>query len=309
MDNKQRKRTNAPKRATRKVSSDKTRVREPGQKKPEKQTAPDVVFMPPKPFNRNRFLLHLATVAAVVIALLLSLSVFFKVENIRVSGTEKYDIDTVMQASGISQGENLITLSRAKIASKIMKALPYVKSVRIGIKLPDTVVISIEEVEVTYAVRARDDSWWLISSDGKVVEAEPEGERTSHTKILGVQIEVPKVGDTATAMEQPPATDEAGNTLPVAVTAAKQLETALAVVQQMELSGIIGDAASVDVTSIMSIVVWYEQRIQVKIGNTDKLPVKISRMKDIVNQIGAYEKVSVDLTDPDNPAGITQKPF
>ena len=50
-------------------------------KKPEKKASQEVVYLPPKPFNRNRLLLHLATVTAVVIALLLGVSLFFKVDK------------------------------------------------------------------------------------------------------------------------------------------------------------------------------------------------------------------------------------
>lgn len=304
----QKKRPGANRRNTRAVSSDRSRVREPGQK-PEKKTAPDVVFMPPKPFNRNRFLLHLATLAAVVIALLLSVSVFFKVENIQVAGMNKYEAHTIMEASGIYKGENLITLSRAKAAGKIMKALPYVKSVRIGIKLPDTVIISIEELEVVYAVQARDESWWLIGSNGVVVDAEPAGQRTSHTKILGVQIELPKVGQTAVALEQPPRTDEEGNPIPVTVTAAKQLQTALAVAQQLELYHVIGQAASIDVTSVLAMEVWYGQRFRIKLGDETKLDKKIYCMKNVVENMHNYASGIIDLTDPDDPDGFPYTPF
>ena len=291
------------------VASDKTRTREPGQKKPEKRTASDVVFMPPKPFNRNRFLLHLATVAAVVIALLMSISVFFKVEHIQVSGMNKYEAHAIMEASGIMNGENLITLSRAKAASKIMKAMPYVKSVRIGIQLPDTVIISIEELEVTYAVQSRDDTWWLVGSNGAVVEQEPAGQRTGHTKILGVQIESPKVGEKAVAYEQPPKTDEQGNPLPVAVTAAKQLETALAVAQELKRNHVIGEAASIDVTSVMAMEVWYGQRFRIKLGDNTKLDKKIYSLKNIVDNMNDYASGIIDLTDPDDPNGIPYMPF
>ena len=62
-------------------------------KKPEKE-APrplqDVVYMPPKPFMRNRLLLRLATVVAIVLALVLAMSVFFRVEHIQVSGMDQY---------------------------------------------------------------------------------------------------------------------------------------------------------------------------------------------------------------------------
>ena len=61
-------------------------------KKPEKKPAQEVVYLPPKPFNRNRLLLHLATVAAVVIALIIGITLFFKVDSdkILVSGNAQY---------------------------------------------------------------------------------------------------------------------------------------------------------------------------------------------------------------------------
>ena len=47
-----------------------------------KRKQQDVVYTQPKAFNRKRFLLQLATVAAVVLALLFGMSIFFKVEEV-----------------------------------------------------------------------------------------------------------------------------------------------------------------------------------------------------------------------------------
>ena len=49
----------------------------------------DVVYTPPKPFKRGKFVLSLVTVVAVVMAIVLGMSIFFKVENIKVSGCQK----------------------------------------------------------------------------------------------------------------------------------------------------------------------------------------------------------------------------
>ena len=91
----------------------------------------DVVYTPPKPFKRGRFLLHLATVAAVVLAIVLGMSIFFKVENVQVSGTKKYSAWEVSEASGIEMGSNLLTISRAQIGGSIISNLPYVDTVRV----------------------------------------------------------------------------------------------------------------------------------------------------------------------------------
>ena len=49
----------------------------------------DGVYTPPKPFKRGRFVLHLVTVVAVVFAIILGMSIFFKVEKVQVSGHMK----------------------------------------------------------------------------------------------------------------------------------------------------------------------------------------------------------------------------
>ena len=51
--------------------------------------APDVVYTPAKPFSRDRFLVRLATVVAVVVALMFGISIFFRVEHVTVSGADK----------------------------------------------------------------------------------------------------------------------------------------------------------------------------------------------------------------------------
>ena len=72
---------------------------------PEQEVRPlqDVVYIPPKPFIRNRLLLRLATVLAIVLALVLAMSVFFRVENIQVSGLDQYTAWDISQASGIQR--------------------------------------------------------------------------------------------------------------------------------------------------------------------------------------------------------------
>ena len=105
-----------------------------------------IQYTPAKPFNRNRFLLRLATVAAVVLALVLGMSIFFRAEQVTVSGVEKYTPWEIREASGIGESDGLLGISEAKISARIRTKLPYVDTVRVGIKLPNTVNIVIEEI-------------------------------------------------------------------------------------------------------------------------------------------------------------------
>ena len=246
----------------------------------------DVVFLPPQPFHRTRFLLRLATVAAIVLAVVLALSVFFKVEHFEISGVEQYTAWDIREASGLKEGDNLMTFSRPGAAARILEKLPYVSNVRIGIRLPNTVLIQITEVEVTYSVKAQDDSWWLISSGGRVV-GQAEGEEfQKHTQILGVHLLNPQVGMNGTAHENgQPSVDADGNTLPVVDTAARRLSLVLEIAQLMERNGLIGLAASVDVNDVHNMQMWIGQQYQVKLGDGENLSEKIASLKSAMAEL------------------------
>ena len=258
------------------------------QKKPEKE-APrplqDVVYMPPKPFMRNRLLLRLATVAAVVLALVLAMSVFFRVEHIQVSGMDQYTPWDISQASGIKQGDSLFSLGLPGAAARI-KELNYVKDVRIGIRLPNMVIIDITEVRVTYAVKAQNNEWWLLDSSGRVIEKSAQEEPEDCTKILGVRLQNPKAGEQAVALEiATPEVDENGNTIPVTVTEAHRLTVALNIADYLEANGIIGQAECIDVNDLGDIQFWYGQQYQAKLGDEQQLSHKISLVKGAIDKL------------------------
>ena len=76
----------------------------------------------------------------------------------------------VSDVSGIEIGDNLLSFGESKASAKIKIALPYVDQVRIGIKLPDTVNIVITEIDVVYAIQDVDGIWWLMTSEGRIME-------------------------------------------------------------------------------------------------------------------------------------------
>lgn len=290
-----------------------TTTKTPKKRKPSpKRPTPDVVYTQPGPFNRNRFFLYLLTVVAVVLALIFGMAIFFKVEIVTVSGVNKYTEWDIRQASGIQDGENLLTINEPKISSNIKAKLPYVNKVRVGIKLPNTVKIEIEELDVVYAVEAEDSSWWLIRSDGGVVEKTNSAEAAQHTKVLGIKITDPKVGEKAVAAQ--PAPPE-GETVPVTVLASEQLSVAVSIMQYLEETGIIGDAASVDVTDLGNIQLWYGNRFQILLGDTTQLLYKIGLIETAITEhMQSYDSGILDASltikpDPNKDYQVIYTPF
>ena len=287
--------------------------REPGRKrKPEPKKAPpkrereDVVFTPAKPFHRKKLIVQLLTVVAVAVAACVSLSIFFKVDTVSISGMEKYNYDTILEASQIQEGDSLLFFSRAEVSSKILQALPYVKSVRVGIELPGTVKIDIQEVQIVYSVQDVKGNWWLISSTGAVLDQTDAAAAAEYTVIQGVVLQTPEVGQQAVASESGVSNMEN----PVTVTGADRLNAALAVMQAMEKNEILNQFSLVDVTQIYDLRLWYGSDYQFKLGEGTDLNLKLAYVKSVLPEILAdYPAGTLDVSDPKNPNGFAFKEF
>lgn len=273
---------------------------------------PAVIYTQPASFNRDRLIVQLITVLAVVAAFMIGLSVFFKVKVITVSGAGVYSPYSIQEASGISEGDNLLTFSRARATSQILAKLPYVKSVRIGIKLPDTVNIEIKEDSIVYAIQDDTGIWWLMSAEGKVTEMANTVRASQYTQITGLTISDPVVGQTAVATEravQTDATDPSASseetTLPTVVpanvvTGAQKMDVLLEVLKALENNDIVGSIASIDITYLDDIILWYGTQYQVNLGDgadtTHSIDYRIACMYDAILQMAEYTTGILDVS-------------
>ena len=266
-------------------------------KQAEKNDTPAIIYTQPMAFSRDRLLIQLLTVTAVVAAVVLGMSVFFKVETITVAGAETYSAWAIREASGISEGDSLLTFSKPKASARIHAELAYVDDVRIGIKLPDTVIIYIEELDVAYAMESTQGDWWLINSDGRIVEQTTSNEAKNHTQVLGVRLMDPEPGSNAVAAaEAPQETLASGEPVPISVTGAQRLSSALQILKALEANDIVGQAASVDVSALDDVTLWYGSRYEVLLGDTAQMEYKIACMNDTILELSEYQSGILDCS-------------
>ena len=82
--------------------------------------------------NRRRrrgnfgFLYKLLSVLVICAAVVMALTLFFRVDTIEVTGTERYTEKDVIEASGIQLGDNLFLLNKYEAARSIAEQLPYI---------------------------------------------------------------------------------------------------------------------------------------------------------------------------------------
>ena len=151
--------------------------------------------------NRRRrrgsfgFLYRLLSVLVICGVIVVALTLFFRVDTVVVTGTQRYTQQEVIDATGIKTGDNLFLMNKYDVAQNIVGELPYIEEIRINRKLPDTLLIQVEECGTPLAL-VQDGSAWLISSTGKIVDQKTAAEATDYGTIDGCELLAPSVGST-----------------------------------------------------------------------------------------------------------------
>lgn len=139
------------------------------------------------------FLYKLLSVLVICTAIPAAMTLFFRVDEIVVTGQKRYTAEEIRAASGVEPGSNLYLLNKYGIVRSILRELPYIENIRVNRKLPDTLVIEVQESGRPFAL-VQDGSAWLVSVNGKIVEQLPEGQAGSYGRISGCELLAPSVG-------------------------------------------------------------------------------------------------------------------
>ena len=270
---------------------------------------------PHRIYNTNfgfKFLTMLAVVGVIVLAML----IFFRVRHIetafrgvtdRSTATDAegnpiagisvesadgtalsyYTAQEIIDASGINVDDNLLSLSKAAVASRIHAALPYINEIQIKKKLPSTVIITVSEFTVTYSIQDLAGQWWLISREGRVLEPADAQIAKNHMVVTGMPIQVPNPGDYI----KPVATDGAD----LSEIAAKRTAT-LTALPLLERSSFAKQIVSMDVSTSYDIILWYGTQYEIKLGNTENLEYKLQYLQAVLEELGKEKSGTIDLT-------------
>jgi hypothetical protein len=79
--------------------------------------------------------------------------------------------------------------------------------------------------------------------------------------------------------------------------------------QALELNDIVGDAASVNVSQLQDITLWYGTQYQVNLGSIDRIDYKIAYMKNVILQMSDYQTGILDVSFTTWPDQAGYTPF
>ncbi len=130
---------------------------------------------PAKPFSakkrrRKIFALYSSMVLIILlIAAVLCLTVFFKIDSISVEGKTRYSSNEIADASGITIGTNMLLCDTDSGIDVIKKKFPYIENVSIRKNPFNSVTIFVEEAKPTTAIETNG-KFYILSESGKIIE-------------------------------------------------------------------------------------------------------------------------------------------
>lgn len=218
-------------------------------------------------------------VAMMLLAVILGISVFFKVSAVKVVGVSMYTEDEVITASSIEPGDSIFFVNQSAAAVRIKKALPYADEVRISRNLPDIVTITVTESYPIACVSSAD-SRWIIDKNAKILEKTDASGTSDMIEIRGAEPVMPSVGGTVSL-------EDSGGV---------KLRYIKEILSAMLSEGIEKDVTWLDVSNISNIKFDYLGRFTVNIGKGDKLEDKLWMLGKVTADKGEDESGRIDLS-------------
>lgn len=272
---------------SRKKSRKKTVLVPPKKNKNNHLSRDEVRSINKKKMNRRRklkknMLSVLLAVVVMCVGLVLVFSLFFKINTITISGDKVYSDKMVADKSGIEMGENLFKVNGEKLTEKLSKDLPYIKSVTVERKLPDTIIINVEAAKEVAAITTKK-GFVLLDETGKVLDKNASILKENVAVVNNVKLKEYIEGEK------------------VILTDEKKTETLIKLFEAIKNADM-QLLTEIDLKNVNDIKIKYDDRITFAVGSLTNIETKLARgvaALEKENEINAYSEGTLDLkTEP-----------
>lgn len=227
--------------------------------------------------RRRRWLAFFFVVFLMAVGFILSVTVLFKVKHIVVENLDKttpantgiYTEDAILGALAVPLEENLFGFSAAEKQAEMELQLPYLETIRVRRRLPDTVVVQVAPATESWC--AKTDSGWAILSDGLKVLKVQTDQPADLPVITGLGVNAPTAGRF------------------LSLTTEAQSGQIAGLMEQLYAQDLAGSCTRIDMGLGTDAYFVYDGRIKVLLGTFNNLDYKLSVAALLLkNESGEY---------------------
>lgn len=212
--------------------------------------------------GRSVYVLLVVLFAAAVIVTL-SMTVFFNIETIRVTGNaDSYTAEDVVKATGVSIGDNMMRLNTDEAEARAIESLIYVESVEIVRQFPNTLEIQVQKCTPAYNV-VYEFGTLIVSEHGRILEDSMDP-KPGLVRVVGYNPSKTTPGEYIAAVED-------------------RYDKVFTAFRDLIYSGDLGVPISeIDMTDFNDIMVNFDHRIIFDMGNWSEINYKISFAEQVI---------------------------
>lgn len=210
------------------------------------------------------------------LCLFASSMLLFKINSIEVQGDNVCDAATLIEKSGIKNGDNLFFIKKDLVKLKLEKEIPNIDNVTIKKTIPNKVIIDVKKANKVFDVEYENNHIYT-NEKGKVLEI--SGERDNSLILLrGLGVKSFSVGEKITYVDE---------------SVCSQISEIINQMNAKELYEIKG----IDFSDELNILIDYGDRIKINFGMYEKIDYKIRTAAELLNnKIGKGERGILDLS-------------
>lgn len=225
----------------------------------------------------------------VIVGCVLSVTVFFNIQNIEVEGSEIYAAEEIIAAGEVQTGDNLFRISTAHIEDAIRDKLVYVDAVQVSRSFPEGLRITVTDAVPFASVSDGTGTYTVLSAGGRVLEAGQASPAEGTVEFQGITMENPGLGTFISEEKQPE-------------------YFSLVKVYQSCLDAGIEQVNRVVYNHAADVRIFCQNRIRIDIGSINELEYKFTFAQwAITERIGDHEMVVIDATTAKETGQITYR--
>ncbi|MBR6515218.1 MAG: FtsQ-type POTRA domain-containing protein [Clostridia bacterium] len=231
---------------------------------------------------RQRVLYTVLILVLLAVFLISTVAIFFRVHSITVKGNSVYNDGDIVNASGIKRDMNIYLIDDKSVSTAILSQFPYVRTVKVERKIPNSVVLNVTCDDPNYYVEIAGECFVLsgklrvmsrFESKDEVLAAHP-----NIKKLIGGDISRAVVGSDLEYVRKS-YSQQAKELLPI-----------------LEAAELFEGVSAIDFSDRFNIYITYDHRLKANIGNTDDLQLKLRFMNEIVKDLGEAQG-TIDIKD------------
>ncbi len=239
------------------------------------------------------FCIVLFFVMILVVAIVFS-KFFFSVRNIEIDCGEYYDPEEVEEVAGVKKGDILFTVDTDAVARKIETELPHAISVKVERDYPGTLRISMQQTEAEFCFEISG-QYVVVSKELKVLCVLEGKEELESSYGPLIPIKIPPIRNAV-----------AGHTL--VFMDERDTDFIPELLYTIEVCKLRDKITSIDASVRFDIRLFYMDRLEIKLGNTEEFETKLIFARQIAEKFKEGTTGTISVEDPEEGFALVDQP-